>query len=605
MIGSHILVSVNRSGVASFTNNFSLGGVSSALAGLDMNMPGDGVIPLFGVSYWSSELSRSVLNGSVPLERLNDMVTRIVATWYQLGQDKDYPLPNFSSNTADAQGPCYPGALFSPTCITNEFVDVTGDHALVAREVSREAITMLKNENQTLPLSTGASIRVFGSDAQINPDGANACASKACNTGTLGTGWGSGTANYPYLDAPIDAIKRKASNVIYYPSDTFPSSPQAAPDDIAVVFLSSDSGENTNTVEGNHGDRDASGLYAWHNGDNLVKAAAAKYSTVIVVIHTVGPLVLENWIGLPSVKAVIIAHLPGQEAGSSLTDILFGDYSPSGHLPYSIPKAESDYPSSVDIRGFAFGQVQDTFSEGLYIDYRYLNKQKVSPRYAFGHGLSYTNFTFTQTTIQSIGTLTTTPTTRKPKDATPVYGDNIPSAAEVAWPTGLNKIWRYLYPYIDNPAAIDASTSYPYPSGYNTVPQPDPPAGGAQGGNPALWDVMFSVSVTVTNTGNYSGKAVAMLFVQFPDGTSWDTPIVQLRAFEKTSALQTGQSEVVELKVTRKDLSVWDVISQNWVIPGLGTENGFKLWIGDSSDTLAIACDTLAGICTSGLTPPV
>ena len=51
-----------------------IGGVSSALAGLDMSMPGDGAIPLLGTSYWSWELSRSVLNGSVPVERLNDMV---------------------------------------------------------------------------------------------------------------------------------------------------------------------------------------------------------------------------------------------------------------------------------------------------------------------------------------------------------------------------------------------------------------------------------------------------------------------------------------------------------------------------------------------------
>lgn len=51
-----------------------IGGVSSALAGLDMAMPGDGVAPLSGNSYWAGELSRSVLNGTVPIERLNDMV---------------------------------------------------------------------------------------------------------------------------------------------------------------------------------------------------------------------------------------------------------------------------------------------------------------------------------------------------------------------------------------------------------------------------------------------------------------------------------------------------------------------------------------------------
>lgn len=200
-----------------------IGGVSSALAGLDMSMPGDGSIPLLGLSYWGYDLSTSVLNGTVPPDRLNDMVTRIVAAWYQFGQDKDHPLPNFSSNTPDPTGLCYPAALFSPTCTTNEYVNVQSDHAKIARNISREAITLLKNVDNTLPLTQSSILKIFGSDAQNNPDGINSCNQRSCNKGVLAMGWGSGTANYPYLDAPIDAIKRKASNVTYFPSDSFPS----------------------------------------------------------------------------------------------------------------------------------------------------------------------------------------------------------------------------------------------------------------------------------------------------------------------------------------------------------------------------------------------
>lgn len=50
-----------------------------------MAMPGDGQIPLLGEAYWAYELSTMILNGTVPMDRLNDMVTRIVATWYQMG----------------------------------------------------------------------------------------------------------------------------------------------------------------------------------------------------------------------------------------------------------------------------------------------------------------------------------------------------------------------------------------------------------------------------------------------------------------------------------------------------------------------------------------
>jgi len=581
-----------------------IGGVSSALAGLDMSMPGDGAIPLLGVSYWAYDLSTAVLNGTIPLERLNDMVTRIVATWYQLGQDQDFPEVNFSANTADPTGPCYPGALISPTCVTNQYVNVQADHATVAREVSREAITVLKNVNKTLPLSPQAVLKIFGTDAQKNPDGINSCNQRTCNKGTLGMGWGSGTANYPYLDSPVDAIQKKSANVTFYNTDSFPSGLTAASGDIAMVFISSDSGENQATVEGNDGDRKASGLYAWHNGDNLVKAAASKYSTVIVVVHTVGPILVENWADMPSVKAIVFAHLPGQEAGNSLTDILFGDYSPSGHLPYSIPKAESDYPDSVSLKGFQFFQVQDTFSEGLYIDYRYLNKHAITPRYAFGHGLSYTTFSKSSVTITAVNTLTSAPPARAPKGSTPVYSTAIPPAAEVAWPAGLNRIWRYLYPYLDNPQAISASGKFTYPTGYQTTPQPDPPAGGDQGGNPALWDVMFTISVHVTNIGTVAGKEVLQLYVQHPTDSKWDTPIIQLRAFEKTATLAVGGSETVILELTRRDLSIWDVVSQNWIVP-VSSSIPFLFWIGNSSGNLTLACESLSGTCSDGRKSPV
>ena len=342
-----------------------ISGVPSALAGLDMAMPGDTMIPLFGYSYWMYELTRSALNGSVPMDRINDMATRIVAAWYQMGQDQDYPPPNFSSNTADATGPLHPAALFSPYGVVNQYVNVQSDHYKVARQVAQDAITLLKNDGNLLPLSTSAPLKVFGTDAAVNPDGANACADRNCNKGTLGMGWGSGTANYPYFDAPIDALKRNAADVTYYNTDSFPSVPTPGADDVAIVFISSDSGENQYTVEGNAGDRNSAGLAAWHSGDKLVQQAAAKYSNVVVIVHTVGPLVLEPWIELPSVKAVVFAHLPGQEAGESLTNVLFGSVSPSGHLPYSIPVSEDDYPDSTQLTGFAFGQPQDTYSEGL------------------------------------------------------------------------------------------------------------------------------------------------------------------------------------------------------------------------------------------------
>ena len=585
-----------------------ISGVASALAGLDMSMPGDTPIPLFGNSYWKYDLSRSVLNGSVPLDRLNDMATRIVAAWYQFGQDKNYPAPNFSSNTKDRDGLLYPAAVFSPTGQVNWFVNVQEDHYNVARQVAQDAITLLKNGG-ILPLSPSSSFKVFGTDASVNPDGPNACLNRACNKGTLGMGWGSGVADYPYFDDPITAIKKRAADVTFYPTDNFPNVPTPKDNDVAIVFLSSDAGENSFTVEGNHGDRDSAKLAAWHNGDNLVKAVAAKYSNVIVVVHTVGPLLLEQWVDLPSVKAVLFAHLPGQEAGESLANILFGNTSPSGHLPYSITKAASDFPDSIaNLRGFAFGQVQDTYSEGLYIDYRYLNKVGTKPRYAFGHGLSYTNFTFSNLAITPKTQLTTsTPAPRAAKGPVPQFSTAIPPASEAKSPANFNKIWRYLYSWLSDKDADAAyaigstgSSKYNYPAGYSNTQTAGPASGGGEGGNPALWDVAFEVSLTIQNSGSkYPGKASAQAYIQFPSGTAYDTPVIQLRDFAKTAELKPGENQTVKLSFTRKDLSVWDVALQNWVVPGLSGR--YTIWIGEGSDKLFTACYTDTLTCETGL----
>lgn len=362
---------------------------------------------------------------------------------------------------------------------------------------------------------------------------------------------------------------------------------------------------SSETVEGNPGDRTASGLYTWHNGDTLIQDAAKAYSTVIVVIHTVGPLILENWISLPSVKAVLFAHLPGQEAGSSLTDILFGSYSPSGHLPYSIPTSESSYPASVGIATSTLGQVQDTFSEGLYIDYRYLNAHNITPRYPFGYGLSYTNFTYTNASLNTllpISSIQGPPLTRPAKGPTPSYPASIPPASEVAYPPGFVPIDRYLYPYLADPYSITNSTLYPYPTGYSTVPKPGPPAGGGLGGNDALWDPVLNVTVLVWNTGSYVGKAVAQLYVQYPNDIAYDAPVIQLRDFTKV-LLQPGEKQNVTLGVTRKDLSVWDVESQNWVVPE--SAQPYKLWVGASSGELWLVCTTDGKGCVEGVESPV
>jgi hypothetical protein len=92
----------------------------------------------------------------------------------------------------------------------------------------------------------------------------------------------------------MDAITNRTSNFVFYNIDSFPSSAKASAGDVALVFINADSGENYITAESNPRDRTNAGLNAWHSGDQLVKSAAAVYDTVIVVVHTVGPILLES-----------------------------------------------------------------------------------------------------------------------------------------------------------------------------------------------------------------------------------------------------------------------------------------------------------------------
>ncbi|KAM3074898.1 hypothetical protein ACMFMG_008308 [Clarireedia jacksonii] len=356
--------------------------VGSANAGLDMTMPGDN----FGDNnfLWGTNLLNAVSSGQVPQSRLDDMARRILASWYFLGQDTNYPsVSGWTSWNGGVGGP-----------------NVQGSHKTVARAVARDGIVLLKNTNNALPLKKPASLAVVGLDAVTNPSGPNACTDRGCDQGTLAMGWGSGTADFPYLTSPYDAIKSQAAadgtTVTLSGTDSTSAGASAASAAAtAIVFINSDSGEGYITVEGVAGDR--INLDPWHNGNALVSAVAAVNKKTIVVIHSVGPLVLESILALPTVVAVVWASLPGQESGSALVDVLYGSVSPSGKLPYSIAKSLSDYPTKI-----ASGD--DSYSEGLFIDYRWFDKQGITPRYEFGYGLSYTTFAYSGLTTSVLST---------------------------------------------------------------------------------------------------------------------------------------------------------------------------------------------------------
>ncbi|KAF2791241.1 glycoside hydrolase family 3 protein [Melanomma pulvis-pyrius CBS 109.77] len=345
----------------------------SANGGLDMTMPGSDFEKKNVL--WGPALQSAVQGGQVAQARLDDMVKRVLASWYLVGQDKGYPTATFNSWKIGSH-------------------NVGGNHKDNVRAMARDGIVLLKNVGGALPLKKPKSIAVIGSDSIVAPKGANACADRGCNDGTLAMGWGSGTAEFPYLIAPLDAIKSQAqkdgTSVTSSTNDNAQQGASAAQNaEVAIVCINSDSGEGYITVEKNAGDRND--LNPWHNGNELVAAVAAVNKKTIVVIHSVGPLILEPYIDNPNVVAVVWAGLPGQESGNGLADILYGLASPSGKLPYTIAKKASDYGPTV-VGG-------DDSSWDMFVDYRRFDQQKIEPRYEFGFGLSYTNFTYSDIAI--------------------------------------------------------------------------------------------------------------------------------------------------------------------------------------------------------------
>ncbi|EIN08756.1 hypothetical protein PUNSTDRAFT_120347 [Punctularia strigosozonata HHB-11173 SS5] len=623
-----------------------LNGVQPALAGLDMNMPG---FIAYGQgpqdesnpdnttnSWWGSQLIEAVNNGSVPEWRVDDMVTRTLAAWYKMGQDNNYPPPNFDQLTE---------ATYLNGTLVNEHVNVQGDHYKLIRQIDGASTVLLKN-NGVLPLDLTRikRIGIFGSDAGPNPDGPNGCSDRGCDQGTLAMGWGSGTANFPYLIDPSAAINSFINankptipvEAIFNDYNYAQVASVASVADTCLVFVNSDSGEDYITVDGNEGDRN--NLTLWHSGDDLINVTASECDNTIVIMHAVGPVLLENWIDHPNVTAVLSAGIPGQETGNAIVDVLFGAVNPSGRLPYTIAKARSDYPADV-LYSSTEQTPQITYSEGLNIDYRHFDSAGIVPRFEFGFGLSYTTFAYSglrisgsvhhrrehpSSTLASESGFSLLPTAVSTSSAPP---SNVPSSiapsiitasssasgssstisgslstisgslstfsgsfSTISGTSSASAITSSLASSVSINATSSALTGTPTLNATSSVsgnatatgsapPAISSPAQTHPGGPANLFDDLLTVSYTITNTGGFDGNEVSQLYLGFPK--SANEPPRVLRGFDR-SFIRRGGSAHVSLTLRRKDVSIWDVIKQQWVIPP-GT---FTVFVGSSSRKL-------------------
>ena len=567
-------------------------GAWAALSGLDVMMPGtiqQTANPAPGASYFGANLTLSVLNGTVPLERIDDMAARVVAAWYQMEQDDKSKFPedepNFSSWTYDKEDYLYHGAASGPRGVVNKFVDVQGDHYRTARQVAIEGTVLTKNLHSTLPLSTsslaGKKVGIFGADAgDDEAEGfPNFCPDRGCNKGSLGSGWGSGAVDYPHFHTPQTSLRRVLEDsditAITENEKLDEISAAAAEQDVCFAFLNSDAGEGyiKDPLTGVHGDR--LDLSPQLGGTDVVLATAKNCKNTIVVLHAVGPTLIEEFADHPNVTAILFAHLPGQESGEALVSTLFGESNPSGKLPYTLGKSLASYgPHAGILEHSNANPPQQTFHEKLEVDYRYFDAHDVTPRYEFGFGLSYTTFEISGISGELVKEKTEWPAPREGGLTPPDITSSVPDAEDVLFPEGFEKIKDRVYPYLDS---VPEKGELVRPEDYD-VQRELSPAGGAEGGNPSLWEVIAEVKVTVKNTGEREGAEVVQAYVGFPEVAGESFPVRVLRGFEKVE-LKKGESREVVLELTRRDLSYWDVKRGNWRLP----EGKHTVWVGRSS----------------------
>ncbi|NLP11175.1 DUF4434 domain-containing protein [bacterium] len=185
--------------------------------------------------------------------------------------------------------------------------------------------------------------------------------------------------------------------------------------DVAVVCA----GLNE-TLEGEGNDRASLGLA--QEQVQLIQAVAAANPRTIVVLNNATPILMNEW--ADRVPAILEAFYPGQEGGRALADILFGDVNPSGKLPLSFPARLEDSPVYTTYPG---ARESADYAEGLLVGYRHFDRKGIEPLFPFGHGLSYTRFSYNALSIHpaKIGRQDTALITLRVKNSGALDGEEV------------------------------------------------------------------------------------------------------------------------------------------------------------------------------------
>jgi beta-glucosidase len=294
-------------------------------------------------------------------------------------------------------------------------------NAKIARDAAAESMVLLKNEGKTLPIAPGTAVALFGNNSQeliaggTGSGDVNKMYTVPLSDGMFRAGYSLNTDLYraytQYLE--VENTKRpKKTGIEAMMSPTVPIPEMNVSDEviqksasqsaIAVIAIGRNAGEGA--------DRKTADDYYFSEKEKLLirkvsEAFHAQNKKVVVVLNIGGVVDVMQW--RDAADAILLAWQPGLEGGNAIADVISGKVDPSGKLATTFPAKYEDDITAKNFPGREipgtekpgmFGQkVVDAeliYEEGVYVGYRYYNSFGVQPAYPFGHGLSYTSFSF-------------------------------------------------------------------------------------------------------------------------------------------------------------------------------------------------------------------
>ncbi|WP_412674902.1 glycoside hydrolase family 3 C-terminal domain-containing protein [Bacillus mobilis] len=322
--------------------------VASLANGLELEMPSS-----FGIG--EKKIIDAVNGGELTIEKLDQSVERLLNIIFKA---VDNQLEN---------------AVYSKEA-----------HHQLAREVASESMVMLQNEDSILPLKKEGTVAVIGEFAKQ----------------PRYQGGGSSHINPTKLESileEIEMVSGEKTNILFAQGYDLASDDVdenmineakkvAESADAAVLFVGLPDRYESEGFDRKH-------LQMPKNHVQLIEAIAEVQNNIVIVLSNGAPIEMP-WIG--KVKGILEGYLGGQALGGAIADILFGDANPSGKLAETFPKVLSDNPSYLNFPGEG-DKVE--YKEGVFVGYRYYDKKKIEPLFPFGFGLSYTNFEYSNLSI--------------------------------------------------------------------------------------------------------------------------------------------------------------------------------------------------------------